>query len=132
MYEQGANGFDVQVCEFVGNCTFDGENNASIDTVISRAIRHNTTINSIFYDLNRCFVYNNSTVFHSECVDQNNLYNSNNTADGFSYNDAALTHSMAQMNAVTSAPAFSNEASNDYQLGATSPAKDAGGVPGNY
>ena len=68
----------------------------------------------------------NSSANGAVSVAAYNLMNSNNT----DYSPAPVTNDFMPFNDVASAPAFTDEAGDDYTLGASSPAIDAGLQPG--
>jgi hypothetical protein len=109
----GANGWTC----LVYGCTFDGNAKAT-----GTAIEFPTAfwgpfiaVNNIIYD---CTTGMNGTDQGTRLVSRNNLVNSNTTnyATGYQTFEGE----------VTSAPAFTDEASQDYTLGPTSPALQAG------
>ena len=103
------------------NCTFDGENNATSEGIVQdHATSPNplVAINNILYDLGtgiRTDVAQTGSLYH---IIGNNLINSNTT-------DYAANCANSIGGDVTGAPVFTNEAGDDYSLGA-SPAIDAG------
>jgi hypothetical protein len=115
-YEQGAGnaamrGNVISVVGLAVNCTIDGDNAATTyGALFGMSGGFGAIINSIIYDCNIGIDATSGT----ETLCLNNLMNSNNT-DNSNHTDE---------NAQTTAPAFTDEANNDYTLGATSPAID--------
>jgi hypothetical protein len=104
---------------FAGN-TIDGENTRNC-AASSSALR-GLVIDNIFYDGINGFDYN-ATTLDSYHMNGYNLVNSNTT----DYNNPPLFSGYQD---VTGAPAFTDEAGDDYTLGEFSPAVGAGIVPG--
>jgi hypothetical protein len=103
-------------------CTFDGENTAS--QIYQSAVTTQTVVfvDNICYDYTTALATNASSYPYNQFL-INNLMFSNGT-------DYSNTFWDCGRNDVTTAPAFTDEANNDYTLGATSPAIDAGITPG--
>jgi hypothetical protein len=106
---------------FIGN-TMDGENVTGVTGINIQAETDPKIIDNIIYDCDTGV--DAGTIIDANTVAAYNLTNSNATADyDFSGVDVGYQD-------VTSAPAFTDEASDDYTLGAASPAIDAGIQPG--
>lgn len=116
----GDNGIALLVAassdNIVMNNTIDGEN-AATTTGINIVTTGNdaVVINNIIYDCNTGIVYDNDRLGFVKT----NLLNSNNTDES-----GIVRHGYAAGN-VTGAPAFTDEANDDYTLGSSSPAIDA-------
>jgi len=110
----GSNGYP---CAVLG-CTIDGNAKNTTTGVLFPASFWGPyiLINTIVYD---CITGVDGHNGGGRFIGRNNLLN-NNTTD---YGNAGYSTLVGE---VTSAPAFSDEASQDYSLGATSPALDAG------
>jgi hypothetical protein len=101
--------------------TIDGENAANTKGVVFNNTR-STIVDCILYDLNQANDMNSFPVYAATFVGYN-LLNSNNT-------DYEHSHASLGYNDVTGAPAFTDETNDDYTLGASSAAIDAGLQPG--
>lgn len=111
---------------YVLGCTFDGDNTASACIEIEGI--YAKVVDNILYDSNGYGVeWDASTVPDSSSICAYNLHNSHTTAN---YESSA--QGTIGLKDVSGAPAFTDEAGNDYTLGGTSPAIDAGMQPGNY
>jgi hypothetical protein len=115
-------GIDVgSLCTSIIGNTVDGEGLAN-----SQGIDNDTSvcwmIDNIIYDCNlgiKTLSDNEETTWGTT----NNLLNSNTT-------DYTATFALTNLSVVTTAPAFTSEATDDYTLGEASPAIGAGLVPG--
>ena len=119
-FSNGAKAMDCgavnDVITLMINCTVDGDSKDTTDGLYQNpAIRHfGAVVNCIFYDCASGIDFSCEEMF----ISRNNLVNAN-TAD---YTSGAGTYTGEQ----TGAPAFTDEASQDYSLGAGSPAREAG------
>jgi len=106
---------------FIGN-TIDGENTTVVGIYTAGSINLVAVIDNILYDCGKGidFDVTNQRIHN---VLANNLFNSNTTA---------REGSVYSVDEVTTAPAFTDEASDDYTLGGASPAIDAGMQVGLY
>ncbi len=101
------------------NCTFDGENTTTsfaIEVTSSTLAQSVVVVNDILYDF--ATGVDVGTAMGDHALIGHNLINSNTT----DYNGIANTLGNDQ----TGAPVFTNEAADDYSLGSSSPAIDAG------
>jgi hypothetical protein len=114
--------FDLNACTACIGNTVDGENTASVGIDIDGDAVYPIVIDNIVYDCTTGIGVSGSAWVVSVFMGYN-LLNNNTT-------DYSNTYEMTGVNDVTSAPAFTDEAGDDYTLGATSPAIDAGLTPG--
>lgn len=114
--------------EVIISCTFDGENQTSNADCIKIGTSTRVLVDNIIYDGGRYGVQWNSTGSNQGAiVIAYNLVNSNGTSDYENVGGYGFTNGYHD---VTTAPAFTNEGSDDYTLGGASPAIDAGVTPG--
>lgn len=104
----------------VAGNTIDGENSATYGLDFGSDTQV-VIVDNIVYDC--ATAINNSSLYDYGSFAGYNLLNSNTT-------DYANTGEMTGVNDVSGAPAFTDEANDDYTLGASSPAIDAGIQPG--
>ena len=111
----GSNGFSCIVLD----CTIDGNAQNTLDGIRFPASYWGSyvAINNVIYDCTTGI--SGYAMGVGRFVGRNNLMNSNTT----DYSDSTYETLVGE---VTSAPAFTNEASQDYTLGSSSPALDAG------
>lgn len=126
--KQNANGayFNTGTISVI-NCTFDGEGGNNTNSVAVRAEGATQVFmaDCIIYDWYIGVNLSNFPIHIQSCA-TNMLMNSNNT-------DFAETGvELLNVQGVTSAPGFTDEANDDYTLGASSPAIDAGQQPGTF
>lgn len=116
---------DLNGCHASVSNTIDGENTSTVGIDIDSDSTYPIVVDNIIYDCGTGVEFSsalwNATVFAGY-----NLLNSN-TND---YVNAGGAEMVGWMD-VTSAPGFTDEANDDYTLGDTSPAIDAGMQPGN-
>jgi hypothetical protein len=107
----------------VGN-TIDGENQAAAVGIYSSHASYSATfVNNIVYDLN--VGISQGTDHKESAIGARNLFNSNND-DSLNFLEPSTGNGVGNRGDVTGAPAFTDEAGNDYTLGAASPALTAG------
>ena len=119
------NGAADDLCHFIGN-TFDGDGTTGT-LVVQTTAQLGSCIDNIFYDATTALQITNSEAVSASPV-CHNLMNgiTNKYYDGTDEFGADFWGT----GDVTSAPAFENEAGDDYQPSSSSPAKDAQLIPG--
>ena len=113
----------------LSHCTFDGDGSTGFG-VNAAGESYLAVVSNIIYDYDegyRC--YDTAQAVFFTCVAAYNLMNTLPTG-AYRTNSADITGLEYGYQDVTSAPAFTDEANDDYTLGATSPAIDAGIMPG--
>jgi hypothetical protein len=120
--DSGDNGIDNASVTVILGCTLDGENVGTNAIVASTPQQDMVIMDNIIYDWVNGITLNSSDHASIRVVG-NNLLNSNT-------NDYVNKGAEDGFDDVTSAPAFTDEASDDYTLGEESPARAAGIKPG--
>ena len=100
------------------NCTFDGDSKTSNSGVLNTSNGIIVAANCIFYDCTDG-IYGGGQNHPWNNWALNCLFNSNT-------NESSSWDTTHTLNKVTGAPAFTDEASGDYTLGSSSPARNAG------
>ena len=119
-----SDGLNTNGAYFVIGCTLDGENgNTTSDGLATPNSSDIVVVDNIFYDWGGKGVVLSTGAPASQPVVGYNLMNSNAT-------DYNLSYETIGYNDVTSAPAFIDEASDDYRPSSSSPAVDSQIKPG--
>ena len=130
IYNNGSTVAAVVGCDnmIVADCTIDGDGTTGA-LLDGNSEAFGAIVNNILYDGATAYLTNDTTgIPFFACVTGYNLINS--CTNGYYDGTNPLNSDVYGWQGVTSAPAFTNEAGDDYTLGATSPAIDAGCTPG--